>query len=83
MIVFFHYHLALLYIPPLCSHHTVVHVHESLFLFFALSLHPLSSPRLIAVSLLSIYESVSILLDSSVCSLDSTYEGNHVVCVFL
>ena len=69
---FFHYHLVPLYPPPRHNHHTVVHVHESFFLF-ALPLHSLTSPHL-AVILLSICESVSIFLVSSVCSLDSTYE---------
>ena len=54
--------------PP-HNHHTVVHVHESFFLF-AQSLH--TSPSPIVVSLLSIYGSVSNLLVSSVCSWDST-----------
>ena len=51
----------------------VVHVHES-FLIFAQSLCTLTSPT--AVILLSIYESISIFLLSSVCSLDFTYEWN-------
>ena len=58
-------------LPP-GNDHTVVHVHES-FLLFAQSLLPLTSPPP-AVILLSIYESVSIFLVSSVCSLDSTCE---------
>ena len=36
---FFHYPLVPLYPPPPSNHHTVVHVHESSFLF-AQSLHP-------------------------------------------
>ena len=60
----------------------VVHVHESLFLF-AQSLHPLISPSPPAVICCLIYESVSVLLVSSVCSLDSTYEWNHMEFVFL
>ena len=52
-------------LSPPSHHHTVVH--EPFFLF-ALSLHP-SHPRPIAVTLLSIYESVSLLLGSSVSSL--------------
>ena len=69
--VFFHYHCLPLYFPS-NNHHTVVHVHESFFLF-AQSLHFLNSSPL-TVSLLSIYESVFVLLVSSVYSLGSTYE---------
>ena len=59
-----------LYPPP--SKITVAHVHE-FFLFFSFLLTPsIPTPR--AVSLLSIYESVSVLPFSSVCLLDSTYE---------
>ena len=61
-----------IYSPPLHNHHTVVHVHESFFLF-AKSLLPQPPPPLADI-LLSIYESVSILLVISVCSLDSTNE---------
>ena len=70
--------------PHLGDHHTVVHVHE--FFPFSLLLNPstpYTQPHPTAVSLLSIYESVSLLLVSSVCSLDSTYEWNHMVFVFL
>ena len=81
ILLFFHYHLVPLYFPPLSNHHTVVHVHESFFLF-AQSLYPLTSTPL-AVILLSIHESVSILPVGSVCSLDSTYEWGHMVFVFL
>ena len=53
----------------------------SLFLFLLYPFnHPIPSR---AVSLLSFYESVAILLLSSVCSLHSTYERNHMVVVFL
>ena len=69
--IFFHYHLVPFYPPPTCDHHTVVHVHESFFLFAQYPYH-ISSPAL-PVILLSINEYVSILLVSSVCSLDSTY----------
>ena len=41
------------------SHHTVIHVQESLF-FFAQFLHPLTSPQPLAVILSSTYESVPI-----------------------
>ena len=40
-------------------------------------------PTVWALSLFSIYESVSILHVSSVCSLDSTYGRNHMVFGFL
>ena len=58
------------YTPNPHNHHTVAHAHEFFFLS-AESLHLLAAP--IAVSL------PSILLVSSVCSLDSTYEWNHMV----
>ena len=48
---------------------------------FSYLLNP--SPAPWAVILLSVYESVSILLVSSVCSLDSTYEWNHMLLVFV
>ena len=57
--------------PFPCNHYTVVHVHEP-FSLFSQSLHPL--PSSLSCHLLSIYESVSIQLVSSVCSLDSPYE---------
>ena len=44
LLYFFHYHLVPLFPTPPSSHHTVVHVHESFFLF-AQSLHPLTSPH--------------------------------------
>ena len=53
-------------------HHTVVRVHESVFLF-AQSLH-LKPPHSLAVILLSFCESVPIALVSTVCSLDFTYK---------
>ena len=58
----------------------VVHAHE-FFFFFARSFFPQPHPHSRAISLLS--ESVSIFLVSSVCPLDSTYEWNHMVFVFL
>ena len=54
--------------PPQSPHYCLCPRVLSFFLFFAHSLH--LPPQ--AVSLLSIYESVFILLVSSVCSLDST-----------
>ena len=70
------------------NHHTVVCVHEffSFLLFSSIPppphppTHP-SHPN--SISLLSFSESVSILLISSFCSLDFTYEWNHVAFVFL
>ena len=77
--MFFHDHLDPLYTPRPTNHHTVVHVHESFFLF-AHSLHPLTfCPT--SCHLFSIYESVFVLLVSSVCSLGSTYEWDHMVFV--
>ena len=58
-------------LPP-CNHYAVVHVHESFFFFAQLRLPP--ATLLLAVSLLSIYESVRIFLVSSACSLDSPHE---------
>ena len=54
------------------------------FSFFSFLLNPstlLPWPR--AVCLVSIYDSVSILLVSSVCSLNYIYRFNHIVLVFL
>ena len=59
----------------LASGEAGVHANEPFFLL-ALSLHSLPAPTQ-AVRLLSFYESVSILLVSSVCSFESTYEWNH------
>ena len=43
--------------------------------------HPHPAPT--SCHLLSIYESVFVLLVSSVCSLDSTYKWNHMIFVLL
>ena len=59
--------------PPWSS--KLLSVSMSSFFFFFLISPSSSFPR--AVSLLSIYESVSILCVSSVCSLDSIYEWNQ------
>ena len=72
-----HSYLVPLYAPPI----TVVYVHESFFLF-AKSFHPPPTSPHLAVILLSIYECVSILFVSLVCSLDFTYECNHMVLSF-
>ena len=65
--------------PPSHNQHTVLHVHESFFPFlFAQFSHP-PTPLSAAAVLLSIYESLFIFLVSSVCSLESTYEWNHMV----
>ena len=80
IVFFLHYHLVPLY--PLISgnHHTVVCVHESFF-FLAQSLHPLSNfPTQLSSALLWVWP---IFLASAVCSLDSTYEWNQTVFVFL
>ena len=50
---------------------------------FTLALFPQSPSPLTAVSLFSVHESVSILIVSLFCSLDSTYEWNHMVLGFL
>ena len=85
----FHYHLFILY--PLSPMPTPLPLEITncclspwvlpLLFFFAQSLLPPKFP-LRAVILLSICESVFILLISSVCSLDSTYEWNHMVIFF-
>ena len=66
--------------PPSSSHHTIVHVHESFFLF-AQFLYP-SAPPHTSFYLFPIYESVFVLFVSSLCSLDSKYEWDHMVFVF-
>ena len=53
---FFHFHLVPLYLPPPCSLHSVVHVHESFYLL-AWSLYLLTSLAPMAVILIAIYES--------------------------
>ena len=69
--------------PPLTpspSTATLLSASMSSFSFFLFFLLDPSLPTALhrAVSLLSIYESVSVLLVSSVCSLDSTNEWNHM-----
>ena len=60
--------------PPIITTLLSLFLSSFSFLFFTQSLHPPStSHTLWAVSLLSIYESVSVLLVSSVCSLGSTW----------
>ena len=85
-----------LYPPPLAStpippgyHYTVVPVYEFSLIFFFFSLNPSTTLQpaphpscLTSSSLLSIYAYVFILLVSSFCSLDSTYEWNHKELVF-
>ena len=74
--IFFHYHLVPLYHPPrspqCCPRPWVLYPFCSI-----------PPPLSLAGVLLSIHESVSILLVTSVCSLDSTYERNQMVLVFL
>ena len=70
--IYFHYHLVPLLSPPHHHHYVVVHVHESFFVSALSFCHVPLPPK--AVSLLSVFESVSILLVSSICSLDFTYE---------
>ena len=78
---FFHYQLVPLYPLTPSNHLTVVHVHESFFLF-ALFLCPLTYPPTPAV-ICSPSMSLSLLLVSSVCLLDFSYEWNHMVFAFL
>ena len=61
--------------------HTVVHVHESSYCFLKPSTPPTPIAR--AVILFCIYETFSVLHVSSDCSLDSTYQWNHVVFIIL
>ena len=73
-------------LPPHPNHLTVVHVHElflflslSLFSFLVLFLHTPNVP--ISVSLFSV--NLSLFCMWAVSSLDSTFEWNHMVIVFL
>ena len=59
---------------PAVTNHAVIYIHDFFFLFCSITALPINHPPSLAVILLSIYESVSILLVSSVWSLDSTYE---------
>ena len=71
----------ILLIPlPLPTITTLLSMSLTSFFLFAPSLYHLN-PQ--SCHLLSVYEPVSILLVSSVCSLDSTYEWNYKVFVFL
>ena len=76
-----HYYLTPLY-PASPKIITLFFVSMSPFSFSAQCLHS-QHPSSRAVSLFSIYESVSVLLVSSVCSLDTTYVWNQMVFVFL
>ena len=69
---FSHYHLVPLYPTPCHNHHTVVQVHDSFCPFCSSPPSP-PLPHFCIHAALCL-ESVSILLVSSVCSLDSTYE---------
>ena len=91
-IAFFHYHLSTLYpLPPPSIPSPLQRPHcclcpwvLSLFsLLLNTSIPNPQPPTPRAVSLLCSYESVSILLVSSVCSLDSTYEWDRMVFDFL
>ena len=53
------------------------------FNFFQPAPSPTSFPSYSCKSVLCIYESISLLCVSSVCSLGSTYKWNHMVLVFL
>ena len=86
-IVFFHEYLSLLchlHLPPAPAspHCCLCPWVFSLFFFSAWLLHPCSHAAL-KLSACCLSVSVSILLVNSVCLLDSTYEWNHVVIVFL
>ena len=71
IVLFFHYHLTFLYLPPPVIT-PLLSMSMSSFSFVLNPSTPYSLP--IAVILLSIYECVSIMLVSSVCLLDSTHE---------
>ena len=64
------------------NHHIFLQVHESIFFLFVQSLHPLT-PTLTSCHLLSIYESLSVLIVDSVCSLDSTWVKSYGICLSL
>ena len=79
-IIFFPLPFSPLMSPSPISHHIIVLVRLISFLLNA-STH--WTPHPTSCQLLLIYESVSVLLVSSICSLDSMYEWNHMVFVFL
>ena len=71
-----HYHLSPLKPPSPYNHHTVAQVYKSFFLFSPSTHHSCQPAN---------FEHVFILLISSVCSLDSTHDWNHMefVCLWL
>ena len=79
-IVFFPLPFSPLILPSSSHHHTVVLSMSS----FSVLMNPSTLQSLPSTSchLLSICESPSVLLVSSVCSLDSTYQWNHRTFVF-
>ena len=79
-IVFFYYHLVTIYPKPLAIP-TLLSMSWVLFHFTSIPPPPNHSPT--SYHLLSIYESIPIFIVSSVYSLDSIYEWNHMVFVFL
>ena len=83
---------ALLYLSHFPFHLTIITLLSASFLFICLFLlnpstffHPAPKPTFpdSCQSVLCIYESVSILFVTLFCSLNSTYEWNHMVLVFL
>ena len=84
LLYYFYYHLVFLYPPP--HHPPAITIPLSMTMdSFPFLFNPSKPtfPLALAVLLLSIYESVSILLVSSVCSLDSTNEWNPMIFLFL
>ena len=65
-----------------CDHHIVVHVHEC-FLFLLLNHSTHLRPPLPATWSCQPALYLSIFLVSSVCSLNFTYEWNHMLLIFL
>ena len=82
LLYFFHYYLSSIY-PTSPEFTTLLSRSMSHFFLFPWSLSMWPFFRHIAVILLSIYESVCILMVCSVCLLGSTCEWNHVVFGFL
>ena len=76
----FYYHLVTIYPKPLAIP-TLLSMSWVLFHFTSIPPPPNHSPT--SYHLLSIYESIPIFIVSSVYSLDSIYEWNHMVFVFL
>ena len=80
-IVFFHYHLSPYTLSSTLT--TLLSMSMRWVLSHFCSNLLISNPPPIAINLISIYKSVSILLLSSVGSLDSTWVKSYVICLSL